>query len=203
METQLTVLPAPISSFRIAYTIRNERRYRDFMAESPASFASWVRHLNDEIQAHNKNPEESYMRTESEVQRSFSHIVGDIAVNQAAVRDANPELEAEVLLLRERCAVLEKENAALKASTREDNLLRKSTREDDHSAEAAAAAQLMNALAEPDEPKKDSAEVRELKDKVEDLEFKLANCKKQLKLAKEQVKKLSESASGAGSIGGH
>lgn len=193
-QTVLTVLPAPESSFRIAYTVGGEKRFRDFMCETSAAFPTWVRHLTDELRAQGSRSEEVVLglgqqqQKESAGERSetFSTIVGDMGLKVDTDKSAhgpavNAELEAEVLLLRERVQKLERENA----------MLRNVEASDDSDA-AAAAAKLMAKMGPQADDKTSSGEVQALKDKVEDLEFKLANCQKRLKVAQEQIKKLNE-----------
>jgi hypothetical protein len=188
-QTVITVMPAPESSFRISYTQSGEKKFRDFMCESAAAFPTWVRHLTDEIRTQSSKSEEVVLglgqqaRPDSDLQ-TFSTIVGDVGLkvdrDKGATGPSNPELEAEVLLLRERVLKLEKENAMLK-----------SIESDDQDA-AAAAAKLMSKMGPQSGEKHETADVQALKDKIEDLEFKLANCQKRLKVAQEQIKKLNE-----------
>lgn len=182
------------SSF-IAYNLGGEKRFRDFMCETSAAFPTWLRHLQDEIRVQGAKSEEIVLGlgqqgrpvADSGHSGTFSTIVGDMGLKVDRDKNAsgptNPELEAEVLLLRERVLKLEKENTMLR------------TAESDDKDAAAAAAKLMKQMGShttDGSGQSNNAEVQALKDKVEDLEFKLANCQKRLKVAQEQIKKLNE-----------
>ena len=174
-NTVLTTLPAPEFGFRLSWGTR----FRDFRADSQQSQTMWEKHLNDEIESRSGKKKK---KAEKPAVRPISEDTGEggmgrtISITEGAVNNVNSEkaqerireLEAEVLMLKQRVKALETENQELK---------------NDDEAPDPEALKMLNEMNLEDKISEDG-----LEEKIDDLTFQLNSAKKRLKAANETIK---------------
>lgn len=162
-NTVLTTLPAPEFGFRLSWG----NRFRDFRADSQQSQKMWEKHLGDEIASRSGGKQKK-----KKEERPYSEdVVEPVAAAKANDKSQERirELEAEILILKQKVKALETENQELK---------------NDDEAPDPEALKMLNEMNLEDT----NIEEDGLEEKIDDLTFQLNSAKKRLKAANETIK---------------